>query len=196
MFRYLLQRQLKLKGNRTLCTQADKKWDNGLRVIEFVKEGEPEDALEILNNENVDYESEDQFGSTALILSARRGDVILSKELIRRGANINAQNHFGSTALVCAATNGHLEIVSELLTNGADVNIRTRLGGSALVKSAASGQLAVCKLLLEAGADSDIKTKLGDSIEGVAKKAGHQSVVDWYRSLKQQSEQKESAAAA
>ena len=49
-----------------------------------------------------------------LIDNARRGNLDKVRELLQRGANVNAKNVHGDTALNKASLNGHLEVICAL----------------------------------------------------------------------------------
>ncbi|WP_048197572.1 ankyrin repeat domain-containing protein, partial [Methanocaldococcus sp. FS406-22] len=63
-----------------------------------------------------------------LIMACQEGDVEKVKELIKKGANVNAKNRFGGTPLQAAVVGNHIEVVKLLIENGADLNVRNRLG--------------------------------------------------------------------
>lgn len=50
------------------------------------------------------------------------------RDLIARGADVNARNYKGQTALHCVARAGFVEIVSLLLDHGAEVDLRDDKG--------------------------------------------------------------------
>ncbi len=83
------------------------------------------------------------------------------KELLKKGADVNASNKYGDTALMVAAYNGHLEVVKYLAQNGADVNAKVSYGGTALMKAVIGEHLDVVKYLAECGADLDVKDGAG-----------------------------------
>ena len=58
-----------------------------------------------------------------LVQACKAGNIKRVKELLERGADINAEDtksHFNCLMIACA--NGNLELVKELLKNGADIN--------------------------------------------------------------------------
>jgi ankyrin repeat protein len=56
------------------------------------------------------------------MVAAYYGRLEIVKELLKRGANINARNQWGLTALVYAALEGRTAVVGELLKHGANTN--------------------------------------------------------------------------
>ena len=77
--------------------------------------------------------------------AAQGGNVSVVKELLERGANVNARDKLGKTALKDAAFGGHLKVVKELLNRGANVNNALR---SAVIR----GHIPVIKEFLRRGA--------------------------------------------
>ncbi len=91
----------------------------------------------------------------ALWVAARRGDAQAVKDLLAKGADVNAKFRYGATALSYAADRGHLEVVRVLLEHGADVNVKdTFYGASPLSWAASKGHVEVVRALLEKGADA------------------------------------------
>lgn len=71
--------------------------------------------------------------------------MLIVRELIRRGANVNLSSTSGATPIQCAAESGHLEVVKELLAAGAIVT------DAVLNKTIYYGQAVVLKYLLSLG---------------------------------------------
>lgn len=59
-----------------------------------------------------------------LLAAARSGDLAAVKQLIEKGAAVEAKTPYGQTALYLAAMNGHEEVVRFLLEKGASANVR------------------------------------------------------------------------
>lgn len=72
-----------------------------------------------------DLEAKNKAGATPLIESAR-GLVFCTANLLKTGANVNAQDHAGNTALHYASDMQQIETVTCLLEAGADPTIRNR----------------------------------------------------------------------
>ena len=85
--------------------------------------------------------------------AARKGDAVMVKALLDKGADVNAKFRYGATALSYASDKGHVEVVNVLLERGADVNVRDTFYQSTPLQWAASkGHLAIIKALLDKGA--------------------------------------------
>jgi len=102
-----------------------------------------------------------------LIDAARFGNLSEVKELIRKGANVEATNEYGWTALHYASSMGRLEVVKCLVEQGkANVEATEEYGGTSLHKASDYGHLEVVKYLVEQGkanveaTDDDERTAL------------------------------------
>lgn len=76
----------------------------------------------VLDNVDVDLDAQDALGFTPLIYAAVNGHPECVKELLQRGADVNATDKkFGFTPLHMAISSNQTECVQELLTHGANV---------------------------------------------------------------------------
>lgn len=84
--------------------------------------------------------------------AARTGDAAAARELIAKGADVNAKFRYGQTPIFKAAERGNTEVVKVLLEKGADVNVRdTFYGATALTWAADKGHIEVVRALLDRG---------------------------------------------
>ena len=83
------------------------------------------------------------------------------KELINKGANIEAKNHDGRMSLILASSNGCSEVVKLLLEKGADVEAKKNNGYTSLICASEWGYSDVVKVLLEKGADIEARDNNG-----------------------------------
>jgi len=60
--------------------------------------------------------------------ASERGDLKLVKELVSKGADVNAKDANGGSPLFYAARNKHLKVVKYLLSKGADANSKDKFG--------------------------------------------------------------------
>ncbi|KAH7304418.1 ankyrin repeat domain-containing protein [Stachybotrys elegans] len=90
----------------------------------------------------------------ALATASARGDKVLARLLIERGAVVNKEVDRQVLPLEAAAKNGQQDIVRLLLEHGADVNIRN---GSAIRLAARGGYEEIVQRLLENGANSNAR---------------------------------------
>ncbi|KAK2593842.1 hypothetical protein QQS21_008457 [Conoideocrella luteorostrata] len=105
------------------------------------------------------------------------GLVAPARDLIARGADVNAQGGTHGSALQAAARQGHQEIVTLLLDKGADVNAQGGKYGNALQAAAGAGYQEIVTLLLDKGADVNAQVgKLGSALQAAAR-GGYQEIV-------------------
>jgi len=99
--------------------------------------------------------------------AARTGDAAAARELIAKGADVNARFRYGQTAIFKAAERGHTEVVKLLLEKGADVNVRdTFYGATALTWAADKGHIEVVRALLDKGVKGGVEEVLMSGIQG------------------------------
>ena len=88
------------------------------------------DLIALLSSRGVDCDPNRVEDGWPPIVFQSRGDrggsVARIRDLIARGADVNARNYKGQTALHCAARAGFVEVVSLLLDHGAEVDLRDR----------------------------------------------------------------------
>ena len=68
----------------------------------------------------------------ALLEASSEGKIDRVKELLEKGADVNAKDEYDSTALIKASEAGDPEVVRMLLENEADVNAKTMYGSTML----------------------------------------------------------------
>ncbi|MGH9318650.1 MAG: ankyrin repeat domain-containing protein [Vicinamibacteria bacterium] len=115
-------------------------------------------------------DSQDEEGSTALMVAALRDDEQMIEALLSAGADPNLRNSRGETALLLTAGRSP-GIVRALLASGAGVNLKDNEGQTPLIAAASSRPESV-RLLLESGADVAQQDKTGVSALTVAEAAG------------------------
>lgn len=81
----------------------------------------------ILKEGDVDANSADEQGRTALHIAASRGYAGVVWALLKAGANANAEDKLGNTPMHLAVYTGSIETVSHLLEGGCRLRKTTRL---------------------------------------------------------------------
>jgi ankyrin repeat protein len=107
--------------------------------------------------------AKDRNGHTPLIDAAKEGDLDAVKDLLHRGAEVDASSEKGKTALHYAAANGHVETVKFLLEHGAQVDARDKQWRTPLMLAAIYGCNHTIQALLSAGADTHARTLVGNT---------------------------------
>ncbi|KAI8710877.1 NACHT domain-containing protein [Fusarium sp. LHS14.1] len=127
--------------------------------------------------------------SSRLYYACFVGLVAPVRDLIGKGADVNAQGGVYGNALQAAAYGGHQEIITLLLDKGADINaqgghfaegakVNAQVGryGSALHAAAERGHKEITRLLLDKGADINAQGgRYGSALQAAAYK-GHQEI--------------------
>jgi len=95
-------------------------------------------------------DARDNHGQTALLLAVQHGNLRLARDLIGRGADINAQALNQDTPWLLAGALGRTEMLAAMLETGkVDYTIRNRYGGNALIPACERGHVDTVRLLLE-----------------------------------------------
>ncbi|MFH1285562.1 MAG: ankyrin repeat domain-containing protein [Candidatus Micrarchaeota archaeon] len=84
------------------------------------------------------------------------------KELIEKGADVNAKEKYGWTVLMLAALNGSLQTAELLIKKGADVNAKDA-NGTTVLMAVAWDDMQIARLLIANGADVNAKDKDGNT---------------------------------
>jgi ankyrin repeat protein len=82
-----------------------------------------------------------------------RADTAEVKDLLKKGADPNAQTVDGARPLLIAAKLRNSDLIRILIENGADVNGKDRNGMTPLMAAASMGQAKNAEVLIGAGAD-------------------------------------------
>jgi ankyrin repeat protein len=112
-----------------------------------------------LLHDEIDVNSRDELGNTALIAAAGQGYEELVSLLLSHGADVNAQSKDGTSALMAAAMSGSQSIAEKLLEGGAKINLKRGNGETALFDAVNAGHTTMVGWLLEQGADPNIQNQ-------------------------------------
>ncbi len=142
--------------------------------------GQSDRAATLLDEDRSLIGSRSHDGWTPLHLAAFFGHEAVTRELLARGADVNARsiNPMQNTALHAAVAGGSAAVVRALLEAGADVNARQHGGWTALQGAAQSGNADMVRLLIDAGADVRARADNNQTAMDLALTKGHQAVAD------------------
>ena len=102
-----------------------------------------------------DINSKDEYGQTALMNAAHRGQVEFIRLLIEKGADLNTTAKYKLSALMLALIAGHPDVARLLIEAGADVNLRSNMNFyGALHLAENAGYSEIVALLKQKGATS------------------------------------------
>ena len=96
-----------------------------------------------------------------LIRAAKANNAALVRELIGRGANVNAKDAIQDSAFLYAGAEGFNEVLQLTLAAGADVASTNRYGGTALIPASEHGHVETVRILLAAGVPVNHVNNLG-----------------------------------
>jgi hypothetical protein len=116
----------------------------------------------LLSRMDVNFQGYSHILEAALALAAYHGHYQVVSELIRRGANINAEipdTWCSTSPLNNAVRNGHNNMVKLLLEQNANPNNEPGNGGFPIQIAAANGYGDIVSMLLKAGADPNVYSK-------------------------------------
>jgi len=114
------------------------------------------------------------YDKNDMLRAAIRGGMLwLVKNMLKKGANVNAADQYGQTPLYLAAFHGHTDVAKLLLAK--DANIRDK---SKMLRAASYGGLLwLVKDMLAKGADVNTKRKYGGTPLSNAVDGGHADVI-------------------
>jgi len=152
--------------------------EGDLRVVQAAEQGDRA-AVRSLLAQNVDVNSAQPDGATALAWAAYRDDLETAEMLIRAGADVNRANVNGITPLALACGNRSAVMVDKLVRAGANPNAAQKWSGeTAFMTCARTGNVEALKSLVSAGADVDAReTKQEQTALMWAVAQGHPAVV-------------------
>jgi ankyrin repeat protein len=137
------------------------------------------ESVEMAIKQQVDVNSPNDNGSTALMLAAFNGHTEIVEKLLATQARMNHRDVNNRTALMYAASGPYPKTVELLLRKGAEVNATDGAEHwDALMFAAAEGQTEVVKVLLEHGADPTHADIDGETALQFAASKGHREVVE------------------
>lgn len=115
--------------------------------------GHPESALALLEaGANINMASRESMKVTPLHAAVASGQISIARELLKRGAKVNARSENDFVALHEASARGNIEFAKLLLDNGADINAKTTDGKTPLDFAVSADKTEMVKFLRERGA--------------------------------------------
>lgn len=96
-----------------------------------------------------------------LIAAAWNNDVAKARDLIARGASVNAKDHTKQNAFHIATSEGYVELLDLALANGADVSILDSFNGTGLIRASHRGHVEIIERLLKTTIDVNHVNGLG-----------------------------------
>ena len=96
----------------------------------------------------------DPFGKTALYMACARGNHETVRELLNRGASVEAADDTGMTPLMVTARGGHVAVLGILLQESPAIEATDSLARTALIIASEGYHVGCMRKLIEKGADT------------------------------------------
>ncbi|XP_035787154.1 kinase D-interacting substrate of 220 kDa-like isoform X4 [Anopheles albimanus] len=142
------------RHSNTALNRCDSMGSIGHRtLLQFLETDDLAGMKTFLGTRHLQVDDRDENNTTVLMVACGLGAASFVKELIARGADVQAQDLDNWTPMHFAAKAGHVEIVEMLLENGAQLEARDMGGWTPLMWSSYKGHTQCCSLLLQNNAD-------------------------------------------
>ena len=153
---------------------------NGTTLVMYAARSGNVKLLEQLLSHHANILKNNNYGDTAISLSALEGHLDCVLLLAKSGADLNPSNTW--TPLNYAAFNGHLEVATYLIEHGAIIDAPAPNGMTPLMLAARNGHLAVVQMLLDKHANASLKTPDGKAAEDIANNANQTQIASLLKS--------------
>ena len=121
-------------------------------LSDLIRSGNREAVLAAITSPDLDVNTPEADGSTALLWATYKVDHELVRALLKAGAKANVTNNFGSSPLAEAVKLSDVELVRMLLDAKANPDSPNQDGQTALMLASNLGSLEIAKLLIAKGA--------------------------------------------
>jgi ankyrin repeat protein len=136
--------------------------DCAIDLIKHVEEQNVQELRLAIENGCHDFEQRDAQGDTAVLMAARKGDLVALEILVLAGANVNALDVKRRDVLNIAISNKNTALARNALELGSDPTLVTSIyDGGAIIYGSAKGEVAIVEMLLKAGAPVNRINNLG-----------------------------------
>jgi ankyrin repeat protein len=110
--------------------------------------------------------------------AALNGNLVITRALLAKSADVNAVTKDGETALMMAAAGGHHHVMRALIRHGANINAKNKDDRTALMLAASNGEApAVTVLLDQPEIDRSARDRYGDTALSLAARADYIVIV-------------------
>lgn len=151
----------------------DPQGQHGLTMA--ILEPSPKVARLLVDTPNINLNTLNANGESALMLVALRGQLDLARQMVKKDADVNKT---GWTPLHYAASSGQLPLIELLIQNNAYIDAESPNGTTPLMMASMYGTPAAVKLLLGEGADPQLKNQQGLNAVQFAQRANRQDIAE------------------
>jgi ankyrin repeat protein len=102
-------------------------------LYDAARRGDVAEIQQFIQDPQVDINTQNGKGFSALILATYDNHIEAAKALIDAGADLNLQDASGNSALMGVSFKGYADIARLLIERGADINLTNGNGGTALM---------------------------------------------------------------
>ncbi|XP_023311776.1 ankyrin-3 isoform X3 [Anoplophora glabripennis] len=164
--------------NMETLPRTGKQTDPNTAFLRAARAGQLDKIQEYLDSGTVrDINTSNANGLNALHLASKEGHVEIVRELLKRGAIVDAATKKGNTSLHIASLAGQEEVVRLLVQHGASLNVQSQNGFTPLYMASQENHDGVVRYLLSKGANQTLATEDGFTPLAVAMQQGHDKVV-------------------
>lgn len=143
------------------------------------------EIIGILLDHGAQVDAQDQYGDTALMKAARRGNFGCVSMLLAKGANPDLVDDNGQAALHHALVDGNQEICQTLAAI-VDISVTDKIGWNYLMYAAIQQRTDICHLLMERGIPLDDKAPDGRSLAQLCAPSVLESLATWQKARNDQ----------
>ncbi|XP_071097462.1 serine/threonine-protein phosphatase 6 regulatory ankyrin repeat subunit A-like [Haliotis cracherodii] len=134
----------------------------------------------LISHDIANIESRGQYGRTAVMVAATKGQKKAFDLLVSKGCNLSVVDDVGNNILHVACISDNVQIVDYLISHDiANIEIRGQYGRTAVMAAAANGHQKVLDLLVSKGCNLSVVDDVGNNILHVACISDNVQIVDY-----------------
>ena len=166
------QEPIKDKSSKSTSGKLSKEDGNFVMSAIFgaIRNNNKEGLARLLSLTEIDLDQTNEFGESAIHISAGRGQLQILKDLAFKGAALGTIDHRGDSALHWASREGHLDVVKYLVSQRVHVNLQNKRGETCLHTAADGNHTSVIDYLTSIHISLDLQdTKLETGLHKAAR---------------------------
>jgi len=165
-----------------LCTSCSSIYTKRVnKLLWYSHSGDTDQIERYLEKKDIDINSQDSKGFTALMKASEARDYSTVSFLIDNDADVNIESDIGWTALMFTAINDDIRTATLLVEKGANVNHRTMNKASSLSRAVANNRIEMVEFLIEHNANVNSININGESILDIAIRMNNNRIIELLR---------------